>query len=330
VPASANVAELTPRAVLLGVVFGIIFGASSVYLALKVGLTVSASIPIAVVSIVILKTLGRGTILESNIVQTVGSAGESIAAGSVFVLPAIILLGYDLEFGRVAVIAMTAGVLGVLLMIPLRRALIVKEHGNLKYPEGVACAEVLIAGETKGAQAALIFQGGLVGFVYKVLNSGLKLWQDTPEKLLTFFKGGSIAAEVSPELLGVGYIIGYRTSAVMMAGGVMSYLVLIPAIKIFGDGLPGAAAQKWTPVAAETSKCSPAGTGFRAATLTYGGRCPAIAHRVHLRQSSGVAAGRRRAARRTAARPSEPLHQAQHRSAVSDMTRLRGRSAAWR
>ena len=238
VPASVDMAELTPRAVILGVLFGLLFGASSVYLALKVGLTVSASVPIAVMSIVILKTLGKGTILENNIVQTVGSAGESIATGTVFVIPAILLFGYDLEFSRVTVIAIIGGLLGVLLMIPLRRSLIVKEHGKLKYPEGVACAEVLIAGEEKGSQAKTIFQGGLFGIVYKLLNSGTKLWQDVPEKALSFFKGGSVSVEVSPELLGVGYIIGYRTAATMFAGGVMSYLVLIPAIKIFGEGLP--------------------------------------------------------------------------------------------
>jgi putative OPT family oligopeptide transporter len=223
--------------VVLGVVFGLLFGASSVYLALKVGLTVSASIPIAVFSIVTLRRLGRGSILENNLVQTVGSAGESIAAGSVFVIPAIILLGYDLDFPRVACIAVVGGLLGVLLMIPLRRALIVKEHGKLKYPEGVACAEVLEAGEKGGSQARLILNGGLLGFVYKFLSAGMRLWNEQPEGNLGFLKGATLSGEVSPELLGVGYIIGYRGSAVMVAGGIMSYLVLIPAIMIFGEGL---------------------------------------------------------------------------------------------
>ncbi|HUL01855.1 MAG TPA: OPT/YSL family transporter, partial [Gemmatimonadales bacterium] len=147
VPASQAPAELTARSLLLGAFLGIVFGASSVYLALKIGLTVSASIPIAVLSITIFRALGRSTILENNITQTVGSAGESIAAGVVFTIPAILLMGYDLDIARVAILATAGGVLGILMMIPLRRALIVQEHGNLTYPEGTACAEVLIAGE---------------------------------------------------------------------------------------------------------------------------------------------------------------------------------------
>ncbi|HSH34403.1 MAG TPA: OPT/YSL family transporter, partial [Actinomycetota bacterium] len=158
VPPTQSPAELTVRAVALGAVLGIVFAASSVYLALKIGLTVSASIPIAVLAVAFFRTLGKSTILENNIVQTTGSAGESIAAGIVFTLPAILLLGYDLTIGKVAVVAVVGGILGVLLMIPLRRALIVKEHGRLTYPEGTACAEVLVAGEKGGLQAKRLFQ----------------------------------------------------------------------------------------------------------------------------------------------------------------------------
>jgi putative OPT family oligopeptide transporter len=229
--------ELTPRTLLLGVPLGLIFGASSVYLALKIGLTVSASIPIAVLSITIFRALGRATILENNIVQTTGSAGESIAAGVVFTLPAILLMGYDLEIGRVATLATVGGVMGVLMMIPLRRALIVKEHGTLTYPEGTACAEVLIAGEERGLQAKRVFQAFGFGFAYKFLMGGLRLWRDTPGQTLTFFPGAAVAAEISPELMGVGYIIGSRIAGYLFAGGCLAYLVLAPAIKLLGSGL---------------------------------------------------------------------------------------------
>ena len=237
VPPSQSPAELTLRAVILGAILGIVFAASSVYLALKIGLTVSASIPIAVLAVAFFRTLGKSTILENNIVQTTGSAGESIAAGIVFTLPAILLMGYDLTVSKVAVIAVIGGLLGILMMIPLRRALIVKEHGNLPYPEGTACAEVLIAGDKGGLQARLLFQAFGIAFLYKFLMAGLKLWKEYPGRVSTFYKGASISAEVSPELLGVGYIIGPRIAGYLFAGGSLAYLVLIPAIKLFGSGL---------------------------------------------------------------------------------------------
>jgi putative OPT family oligopeptide transporter len=237
VPPSQSPAELTLRAVILGAILGIVFAASSVYLALKIGLTVSASIPIAVLAVAFFRTLGKSTILENNIVQTTGSAGESIAAGIVFTLPAILLMGYDLTISKVAVIAVIGGLLGVLMMIPLRRALIVKEHGNLPYPEGTACAEVLVAGDKGGLQARLLFQAFGLAFAYKFLMAGLKLWKEYPGRVSTFYKGASISAEVSPELLGVGYIIGPRIAGYLFAGGSLAYLVLIPAIKLFGSGL---------------------------------------------------------------------------------------------
>src|SRR6185369_2370648 len=232
--------EFTLRAVLLGALLGIVFAASSVYLALKVGMTVSASIPIAVLSITLFRLMGRATILENNIVQTTGSAGESIAFGVAITAPVFLLLGEEMNFLIILLVALLGGIMGVLMMIPLRNGLIVREHGRLTYPEGTACAEVLIAGEQGGAHAWTVFLGFAVGAVYKLLNAGLKLWADIPARTLTFYKGGSVAAEVTPELLGVGYIIGPQIAANMFAGGVVSYLILIPAITIFGEGLNSA------------------------------------------------------------------------------------------
>ncbi len=234
---STTLPEFTLRAVLLGVLFGLVFGASTVYLGLKVGLTVSASIPIAVLSITILRAFGRASILENNIVQTTGSAAESIAAGIVFTIPALLILGLDLDIVRTALIGATGGVLGVLLMIPLRRSLIVKEHLTLPYPEGTACAEVLIVGEKGGSDAKAVFLGFGVGLIYKVLMGGLKFWKEIPAKILSWFQGARVAAEISPELLGVGYIIGPRVASFMLGGGVIAALVLTPLIKFFGAGL---------------------------------------------------------------------------------------------
>ena len=237
IPASQAPAELTARALVLGVLLGLIFSASSVYLALKIGLTVSSSIPIAVLSITIFRALGRTSILENNIVQTTGSASDSVAAGVVFTIPAILLMGYDLDIGRVAVLATAGGLMGILMMIPLRRALIVKEHDTLIYPEGTACAEVLIAGEERGLQAKRVFQAFGVGFVYKFLQAGLKFWPDVPGKALGFYPGAAVFTEASPELMGVGYIIGPRIAGYLFAGGCLAYLVLAPAIKLVGSGL---------------------------------------------------------------------------------------------
>ncbi len=238
---SETPAELTGRALVLGAILGVIFAASSVYLALKIGLTVSASIPIAVLAVAVFRTLGRSTILENNIVQTTGSAADSIAAGIVFTLPAILLMGYDLSVAKVGIIALAGGVLGVLMMIPLRKALIVKEHGKLTYPEGTACAEVLVAGEKGGLQARLLFQAFGLAFAYKFLMQSVKLWKEYPtyprDPSAALYKGGSISAEVSPELMGVGFIIGPRIAGFLFSGGCLAYLVLIPAIKLFGGGL---------------------------------------------------------------------------------------------
>jgi len=246
VPPGAVMRECTPRAIILGTLLGIVFGASSLYLVLKVGLTVSASIPVAVISLALFrlwsKVGGRdATILENNIVQTAGSAGESIAFGLGVTMPAIMILGFDLEISRVMLVGLLGSLLGILMMIPLRRALIVAQHGQLKYPEGTACAQVLKAGAAHpdtGIKASTIFTGFGLGLVYKTLMAALKLWKDVPEKIFGApLKGGSISAEISPELLGVGYIIGPRIASIMMAGGVLSCLVLTPLIKFFGEGL---------------------------------------------------------------------------------------------
>ncbi len=208
--------ELSWRALILGTVLGMIFGASSLYLVLKVGLTVSASIPVAVISITLFRLAARlglkdATILENNIVQTAGSAGESIAFGVGVTMPAIMILGFDLEITRVMLVAVLGGLLGILMMIPLRRALIVAQHEVLKYPEGTACAEVLKAGAAGDSSARTIFAGFATGLVYKTAMSALKLWKDTPQTVFGApLKAGSISAEISPELLGVGYIIGAR------------------------------------------------------------------------------------------------------------------------
>ena len=238
VPDDANVPEFTLRAILFGAFFGIVFGAVTVYLALRAGLTVSASIPIAVLAIAILKRMGS-SILENNIVQTAGSAGESVAAGVVFTLPALIFLGFGLDIGRIFWIALAGGILGVLFMIPLRRQLIVKEHGNLLYPEGTACADVLIAGERGGSFAGRVFAGFGFAAVYKILHEGFRLWRGQPIYQPGWYPGGTIAGTTTPEYLGVGYIIGVKVAGTIFAGGVLSWLVLIPLIKFFGAGIPG-------------------------------------------------------------------------------------------
>src|SRR3954454_3480801 len=184
VPARESPNELTVRAVVLGALLGIVFAASSVYLALKVGLTVSASIPIAVLSITIFRAFGRASILENNIVQTAGSAGESIAAGVAFTLPSLLLMGYELEGVKVLIISLLGGLLGVLMMIPLRHGLIVEEHGKLTYPEGTACADVLVVGETGGTNAKTVLSGFGLGFLYKLLGDPLKLFNMTPDARL--------------------------------------------------------------------------------------------------------------------------------------------------
>jgi len=272
VPTTALMRELSIAPLLVGVLLGVIFGASSLYLVLKVGLTVSASIPVAVISLTLFRLLGRlglrdATILEHNIVQTAGSAGESIAFGIGVTMPAIMILGFDLEITRVMLVAILGGLLGILMMIPLRRALIVQQHGVLKYPEGTACAEVLKAGATSeeralsrapdaptetltaSSGAGAIFAGFGAGMLYKLAMEAFKLWKDTPQVIFGApLAAGSLSAEISPELLGVGYVIGPRIASTMAAGGVLAYLVLIPAIHFFGAGNTGVLAPGTGPI----------------------------------------------------------------------------------
>jgi putative OPT family oligopeptide transporter len=234
-----SLAEFTPRAVLLGGFFGILFGAVTVYVGLRAGLTVAASIPIAVLSISILRVLGKSTILENNIVQTTGSAGESVAGGVIFTIPALIFLGFPMEYSRIFLLALVGGWLGVFFMIPLRRQLIVKEHGNLLYPEGTACADVLIAGDKGGSFASRVFLGLGLGGVYTLFqNENLfGSWPSTPQYNPAWMPGGSIRGNTTSEYLGVGYIIGPRIAGVLCAGGVFAWLVVMPAIKFFGGHL---------------------------------------------------------------------------------------------
>src|SRR6186713_204274 len=199
VPDSASLPEFTPRAVILGMLFGIIFGAVTVYVGLRAGLTVGASIPIAVLSISVLRALGRPTILENNIVQTTGSAGESVAGGVIFTLPALIFLGFGLEYTRILVLALIGGFIGVLFMIPLRRQLIVKEHGNLLYPEGTACADVLVAGEKGGSFASRVFWGLGLGGAFSILMNTMGAWRDTPAYNPRWFPGASLQGNITPE-----------------------------------------------------------------------------------------------------------------------------------
>ena len=248
VPASEDRKELSFRALLLGSIFGVVFGAVTVYVGLRAGLTVAASIPISVLSISILRVFGRASILENNIVQTTGNAGQSIASGVIFTLPALIFLGFDLEASRIFALALFGGWLGVLFMIPLRRQLIVEEHGTLVYPEGTACADVLQAGERGGSFASRVFLGLGLGGLYTLFQNEnlLGLFPGTPNYQPNFdpngqqiLKGAAIRADVTPEYLGVGYIIGIRVAAIMLAGGVFSWLVLMPAIVFFGKHLSG-------------------------------------------------------------------------------------------
>ena len=237
VDSSQSPAEFSIRAILLGAFFGIMFGAVSVYVGLRAGLTVSASIPIAVLSVSILRAFGRSTILENNIVQTTGSAGESVAAGVIFSIPALIFLGFSLnaEYWRIFFLALIGGWLGVLFMIPLRRQLIVKEHGNLLYPEGTACADVLVAGERGGSFAGRVFWGLGIGGVYTFCMNTLQGWPGQPDYQPKWFPGSSFRAAITSEYLGVGYIIGPKVAGTLFAGGVFSWLVLMPAIKFFGS-----------------------------------------------------------------------------------------------
>jgi uncharacterized oligopeptide transporter (OPT) family protein len=263
VPDEAHLPEFTWPSVLLGAVLGIIFGASSLYLLLKVGMTVSASVPIAVLSITLFRAFSksfgfrRATILENNVVQTTGSAGESIAFGVGVTMPALLLLGFEMSWVRVMVVSVLGGLLGILMMIPLRRAFIVKQHGKLKYPEGTACAEVLVAGEKGGMTAKMVFVGFGIAFVYKWLAAAFKLWAGEPEQNLytkvngqkVGLPGAAAGGDLSPEMMGVGYLIGPRIACMMMAGAVLSFFVIGPLIASFGEHLDAAVSPARTSLA---------------------------------------------------------------------------------
>ncbi|MDY4737724.1 MAG: oligopeptide transporter, OPT family, partial [Terrisporobacter sp.] len=240
VPANKIVPEFTVTSVILGAIIAIIFGAANAYLGLRVGMTVSASIPAAVISMGILRMILKGeSILENNIVQTIGSAGESLAAGAIFTLPAMFIWMKEWGIGspsliEIALIALCGGLLGVFFMIPLRKALIVKEHGVLPYPEGTACAEVLLAGEEGGSKASVVFAGLGISAVYKFIADGLKVFPSEIEWAIPGYTNCAIGIDVLPALVGVGYICGYKISGYMFSGALVGWFVLIPMISLFG------------------------------------------------------------------------------------------------
>lgn len=240
IPANKVVPEFTATSIILGALIAIIFGAANAYLGLRVGMTVSASIPAAVISMGILRIILKGeSILENNIVQTIGSAGESLAAGAIFTLPAMFIWMKEWGIGspsllEIALIALCGGLLGVFFMIPLRRALIVKEHGTLPYPEGTACAEVLLAGEEGGSKASIVFAGLGISAVYKFIADGLKIFPSEIEWSIPGYTNCAIGIDVLPALVGVGYICGYKISGYMFSGALVGWFVLIPMISLFG------------------------------------------------------------------------------------------------
>ncbi len=242
--------EFTLRALLVGAALGIVFGASSLYLVLKVGMTVSASIPVAVLAITLFRAVSRmfgmrsTTVLENNIVQTAGSAGESIAFGVGVTMPGIMLLGFDMELTRVMIVSLLGGLLGILMMIPLRRAFIVRLHGRagepgkLLYPEGTACAQVLITGDKGGAGGGTVFIGFTLAFLHKIVTEGMNVLKLSYERVVPGFnRATNVSADFQSELLGVGYIIGPRTASIMMAGAVMGWMIVVPLIFEFGQHL---------------------------------------------------------------------------------------------
>lgn len=240
IPADKVVPEFTVTALLIGILLAIVFGAANAYLGLLVGMTVSASIPAAVISMGIIRViLRKDSILENNMVQTIGSAGESVAAGAIFTLPALFLWAEEgkIDFPSILtifLIALFGGVLGVCFMVPLRQALIVEEHGTLPFPEGTACAEVLLAGEEGGSKAGTVFAGLGIAAVYKFLADGTQLFKSEIGHAFESYKGSQVGIQVLPALAGVGYICGPKISSYMFAGGTLSWFVLMPLIALFG------------------------------------------------------------------------------------------------
>ena len=243
IPAEKSLPEFTATSVILGVLLAVLFGGANAYLGLRVGMTVSASIPAAVISMGVIRViLKKDSVLENNMVQTIGSAGESVAAGAIFTMPALFL--WASEWGtstpslpEIAIIAAIGGCLGVLFMVPLRKALIVQEHGVLPYPEGQACAEVLLAGEEGGEKAGIVFKGLGLAAVYKFVTDGLKLFPSEVHYEIPAYKGSGVGIDVLPALLGVGYICGTKISSYLFAGGVLGWFVLMPLIVLFGQNV---------------------------------------------------------------------------------------------
>ena len=239
VPADSKMTDFSIRALLVGAVFGILFGMANAYLGLRVGLTISTAIPLAVISVAVFKSLeklgGQASILEANIAQTTGSASSSVASGIIFTIPALFMWGFNIELLQIALLGFLGGMLGVVFMIPLRRFLIVKEHGTLPYPEGTAAAQVLIAADKGGSKAKFVFQGLGIGLIYKGILSFAKLWPAKVSMHIPGLKKGELGLEATPALLGVGYILGPRIGAIMVAGGLLSWLGIIPAIAHFGE-----------------------------------------------------------------------------------------------
>ncbi|MDZ7725169.1 MAG: oligopeptide transporter, OPT family [candidate division KSB1 bacterium] len=241
VPADQTFKDFTLKSVIFGIIFGIVFGSANAYLGLRVGLTISTAIPLAIVSVAVFRLLqpilGKSNVLEQNIAATTGSASSSLASGIIFTIPALFLWGFAPSLLQIGLLAGLGGILGVLFMIPLRRFLIVKEHLTLPYPEGTAAAQVYIASDAGGAKAQNVFVGLGVGAGYKFFMSFLKLWPESLNLKLPIIKKAQIGLEAGPALLGVGYILGYRIAAIMVAGGLLSWVGLIPLINHFGQGL---------------------------------------------------------------------------------------------
>jgi putative OPT family oligopeptide transporter len=241
VPDETSVKDISVKAVILGAIFGVVFGSANAYLGLRVGLTISTAIPLAVISVAVLKILtpilGKSSILECNIAQTTGSASSSLASGIIFTIPALFLWHFNPSILKIGMLAMLGGILGVLFMIPLRRALIVKEHGKLPYPEGTAAAQVLISAEEGGSKAWNIFLGLGIAGVFKTLQSFLHLWPEKIALRLPVLKKAELGGEPTPALLGVGFILGPKIAGIMVAGGILSWLGLIPLIAYFGESL---------------------------------------------------------------------------------------------
>lgn len=249
VPADKVIPEFTATAIIMGAVLAIIFGMANAYLGLKAGMTVSATIPAAVISMGLLKgVLKRGTVLENTVAQSIASSGEAVAAGMIFTVPAFFLWGYAPDMMTMTLMALLGGSLGVLLMIPLRRYLIVDEHANLPYPEGTACAEVLVVGDQGGTGAKTVFAGIGIGAGYKFLMGALGIWEENPEWAIPGLKGAAIGFDVLPALMGVGFIIGPRAAFTMFAGSILSWLVLMPLISYFGSGLTTPVFPATTPI----------------------------------------------------------------------------------